>query len=451
MAALYRESPLARGRCPIKLFSSIGKGGQAEVWRGVSENGDPIAVKILHQDGQVEAAEHRMARFKREIASQQSLDHPNIVKILSFDLDAEPPYYTMPLALGSLEQRVRELDKARRSGADTPEPEDLSEVLLVPIVNALAFAHERGVIHRDLTPSNVLIFEGDIPGISDFGLSKDLSTTDASLTKTGIGMGTDAYMAPEQRLNGKLADARSDVFSMGWIIYNVLVGRHESFTPNFDNIPPNFRYLISTSVADKADDRFPSAVELSVELSTAIAASRLPAASLVDLSKNIANGDVNTRHEFVRALLALNSTGELAVAIASIDPDATAILSEEPSLGEIAKRVHESVHAGDLDEVWAARLAFALRDIVRGLASTGRNAAAVQDLLNTGFDLAAQTDSEYVFDRLREMVKASMVTQLEPFLATAFRHRRADRDLTRRAIADLNDFPRRLLPPEFSG
>ncbi|TWU57995.1 serine/threonine-protein kinase [Rubripirellula reticaptiva] len=192
----------------------IGQGGMGVVLRAYdNELNRPVAVKVLspHLAG-VGAAR---ARFMREAQAAAAVVHPAIVPIYSVVTSARLPYLVMPLVTGgNLQQRI-----------DREGPLDLIEVLriAVQLADGLAAAHRMGVIHRDIKPANILVEEGGIRYlISDFGLARALN--DASLTCSGMIAGTPQYMSPEQA-RGDVADAQSDLFSLGSLMYALATGR----------------------------------------------------------------------------------------------------------------------------------------------------------------------------------------------------------------------------------
>ncbi len=184
------------------------------VLRGIDpELNRPVAIKVLspHLAG-VGAAR---ARFMREAQSAASVVHPSIVPIYSVVTSARLPYLVMPcINGGNLQQRI-----------DREGPLDLDEVLRIglQVAEGLAAAHRHGVIHRDIKPANILIEEGNGRAlISDFGLARALD--DATLTISGMIAGTPQYMSPEQA-RGEPIDARSDLFSLGSLLYALSTGR----------------------------------------------------------------------------------------------------------------------------------------------------------------------------------------------------------------------------------
>jgi len=197
---LAEEPPGKFGR--YTLIRELGRGGGGCVYLARDpELGREIAIKIL--DRGVAA---QPERFRREMGILAALRHPNIVTI--FDAGAEDgrPYYAMEYAGG-------------RSLAEAKLPLAEAVQVLEQVALACHAAHEKSIVHRDLKPANVLL--ADRPLVADFGIAK---TADAGLTETGQTLGTPHYMSPEQAA-GREVDARSDVFSMGTMLYEMMTGR----------------------------------------------------------------------------------------------------------------------------------------------------------------------------------------------------------------------------------
>jgi len=194
-------------------------GGMARVF--VAEDSDlgrKVVIKILPPDL---AASVSAERFRREILTVARLQHPHIVPVLKAgDLDGLP-YFVMPYVDGE------SLDIRLRRSRTVSVREALG--ILKDVARALAFAHERGVVHRDITPGNVLLAAGSAT-VTDFGVAKALSTarrsgeTGAGLTHTGMSLGTILYMAPEQAASDPEIDGRADIYSLGITAYEMLSG-----------------------------------------------------------------------------------------------------------------------------------------------------------------------------------------------------------------------------------
>jgi len=194
-------------------------GGMARVF--VAEDSDlgrKVVIKILPPDL---AASVSAERFRREILTVARLEHPHIVPVLKAgDLDGLP-YFVMPYVDGE------SLDIRLRRSRTVSVREALG--ILKDVARALAFAHERGVVHRDIKPGNVLLAAGSAT-VTDFGVAKALSTarrsgeTGAGLTHTGMSLGTILYMAPEQAASDPEIDGRADIYSLGITAYEMLSG-----------------------------------------------------------------------------------------------------------------------------------------------------------------------------------------------------------------------------------
>jgi serine/threonine protein kinase len=207
---------------PYEILSSLGSGGMGEVYRARDTKLDrDVAVKILPERlaGDADA----LSRFEREAKAVAALSHPNILGIFDFGRDGANVYAAMELLEG---ENLRE----RLSGGAL-SPRKAIEYAL-QIAAGLAAAHEKGIVHRDLKPENVFVtHEGRIK-LLDFGLAKVVTMADAGsvaptaalATEPGVVMGTVGYMSPEQ-VRGKPADHRSDIFSFGAILYEMLSGK----------------------------------------------------------------------------------------------------------------------------------------------------------------------------------------------------------------------------------
>lgn len=208
-----------------QLLRKAGEGGMAWVFQGLDlETQQQIAVKVLLPEL---AQRHKLyERFRREAHIQMQLQHPGIVQVLGQVETHGLVGMWMTWAEGSLVHILGQRDLT------------LPEVawLLPQLLDALSYAHQKGIIHRDLKPDNILmcVQEGSfIPQISDFGIAKILN--EAGLTRTGACMGTPQYMPPEQWVDSKHVDPRADVYSMGVLLYRLLVG-HLPFQGSYSQL-----------------------------------------------------------------------------------------------------------------------------------------------------------------------------------------------------------------------
>ncbi|HEY3052293.1 MAG TPA: serine/threonine-protein kinase, partial [Thermoanaerobaculia bacterium] len=202
-----------------RILAPLGAGGMGEVYRARDEklNRD-LALKILSAD--LAANAEHVRRFQQEAHAASALNHPNIITIYDIGRTDDTAYIAMELVDG---QDLRSM----QAGARLP----LKNVLriAVKVADGLAAAHERGIVHRDLKPENVMISRDGFVKILDFGLAKlvraftEMEST-APHTTPGAVFGTVAYMSPEQAA-GRVVDFRSDQFSLGVILYEMLTGR----------------------------------------------------------------------------------------------------------------------------------------------------------------------------------------------------------------------------------
>jgi serine/threonine protein kinase len=206
------------GNC--QLLEPIGRGGTATVYKAYQPSLDRyVAVKVLPTYLTHNSA--FAARFEREARAVAKLDHPHILPVYDFGREGDLIYIVMKyVEAGTLKEILG-------------EPLDVEAVveIISQMGEALDYAHQEGVIHRDVKPSNVLMDRGKWALLTDFGLAKMVEAK-VQLTNTGVGMGTPAYMSPEQG-QGTSVDARSDVYSMGVMLYEMLTGQvpYEAETP----------------------------------------------------------------------------------------------------------------------------------------------------------------------------------------------------------------------------
>jgi hypothetical protein len=194
-----------------EVVASLGEGSFSQVYRVRHlQHGDEFAMKLLKQDM---LANDVTARFAREMELGRDMVHPNLVRVYGFGEHRGAPYLVMELLHG-------ETLAARVERAPMSIEEALS--LFTQICAAMHFAHDHNVVHRDLKPENIMLLDDGTLRVMDFGIAKMLNRE--KLTATGTALGTPLYMSPEH-LNSKKLDARSDVYSLGVILYEMLTGR----------------------------------------------------------------------------------------------------------------------------------------------------------------------------------------------------------------------------------
>jgi serine/threonine protein kinase len=278
--------PLATGTRlgAYEIVAPLGAGGMGEVYRARDTKlGREIALKVL--PAEVSSHSDRLARFEREARTVAGLSHPNIVVLHSMEQEGDTHFLTMELVEG------RSLDRQLTEGLALARVLELGAEL----ADALAAAHERGVIHRDLKPANVMLTREGRVKVLDFGLAKlaledgspDLSraaTVAAPISGVGDVVGTLPYMAPEQ-IRGESVDARSDLFSLGVVLYELIAGRRpftgESpadiisailrdapapLARSRTDLPPDLESVVDRCLEKNARQRFQTALDVANEL-----------------------------------------------------------------------------------------------------------------------------------------------------------------------------------------
>jgi serine/threonine protein kinase len=274
----------------VRIEREIARGGMAEVYLGTHLTLDrAVAVKVMHN--YVESDPDLQSRFEREAKVVAGLRHPNIVQIFDYDTAEGHPYIVMEYLMGpSLAVYLRELHKR----GQRLEPMQVAR-LLITIATALDYAHEQGVVHRDIKPGNIILHNKSKhisveqhltartePVITDFGLVRIAQS--ATQTASGAVSGTPAYMSPEQA-QGLKVDYRSDIYSLGVVLYEMVAGRipfdgDTSWTlifkhineppPAIEGIQPAIQAVIDRALAKKPEDRYQSARELAADYLEAI-------------------------------------------------------------------------------------------------------------------------------------------------------------------------------------
>jgi serine/threonine protein kinase/Tol biopolymer transport system component len=274
---------------PYEILAQIGAGGMGEVWRARDKRiGRDVAVKVLPEsftDGDEE-----LWRFEQEARAAGGLNHPGLVTIFDVGTTGGSPYIVMELLEG---ETLRDtIDKALSASA--PAPLQLRKVIdyATQIASALAVAHEKGIIHRDLKPENLFLTSEGRVKILDFGLAKlaaesaEAGATGKAARRTSVGIvvGTPGYMSPEQA-RGLALDHRTDIFSLGSVLYELLSGRPAFDCPSametmnavlqveppplttlVPNIPPALDAIVAHCMEKNARERFQSARDLAFQL-----------------------------------------------------------------------------------------------------------------------------------------------------------------------------------------
>ena len=354
------------------LERELGRGGMATVFLAQdAKHGRPVALKVLHPEL---AASLGPERFRREITLAAKLQHPHILTVLD---SGETPdgllWFTMPYVEGeSLRDR---LNRERQ----LPVPEALR--LAREAALALDYAHRHGVVHRDVKPENILLIDGQAM-VADFGIARALApSTGQTLTETGVALGTPAYMSPEQASGERTLDARTDIYSLGAVLYEMLAGEPPFTGPTaqaviarrFTERPRALRTIretvaepveraVETAMAKAPADRFATAADFAKALDAAERTTSVPAAS-VPAGTSAARPLSTARRRFPVAAAALGLGFLVGVGVLFAWRRHAAGSGESAAAGPVRLAVLPFDNLGDSSEAYFAD---GLTDAVRG-------------------------------------------------------------------------------------
>ena len=253
----------------------IGRGGAARVFSAKDPSGSPVALKVLHPQLAVSVTAER---FLREIAFLEKIDHPHIAGLIDYGESEYLLYYVMEFVDGPT---ARE-HMTRKGAMDVPDVMQMGDNLL----NALRYAHERGIVHRDVKPENIVLAERGAV-LLDFGIARAVAQSGTDrLTRSGFAVGTSSYMSPEQIEGADDLDQRSDIYSLGCLLFECLAGQppfsasHEDvvlrmhldpkdkpdLSQSRDDLPSGLAELVGRALEHERNDRWPSAEEMNAAL-----------------------------------------------------------------------------------------------------------------------------------------------------------------------------------------
>jgi serine/threonine-protein kinase len=262
------------GRYAIQ--SELGRGAMGVVYKATDTALErTVAVKTVNMALERDGAEKYEARFYQEARAAGSLNHPNIVTVYDVGKEGNVAYMAMEFVQGP------ELRTLLAEGRALPVPQSVS--IAAQVAEGLAYAHQHGVVHRDIKPANIMVL-GDGPvKITDFGIARMRANND-ELTQSGMMLGSPKYMSPEQVI-GKRADHRSDIFSLGVILYEMLTGNAPftgenvtalmyqivNFVPPAPSavspaVPDLLNFIVAKMLAKPLEERYQSAQELANDL-----------------------------------------------------------------------------------------------------------------------------------------------------------------------------------------
>jgi len=253
------------------IMRKLGEGGMGSVWLCRGPSKELAALKVLP----VHLAKQRpfLTRFFREAQASIKLQHPNIVRGMAVDEDRGNYYFAMEFVDG--------ISVRKMIDDQGPLPPDKATDIIRQAAEGLAYAHEAGIVHRDIKPDNIMVAKDGVVKLADLGLARQVDAEMTALTRTGTGMGTPFYMAPEQGTDAKRADARSDIYSLGATWYHMVTGqvpftgatpleimtkhlRQPAKSPRAvrSDVPRSVSMLIERMLAKKPESRVQSAGEL---------------------------------------------------------------------------------------------------------------------------------------------------------------------------------------------
>jgi serine/threonine protein kinase len=264
--ALYEGQMLG----PYQIIGQLGQGGMATVYKAYHAKLDRyVAIKVMHpafkDDGNF------LARFEREAQIVAKLEHPHIVQVYDYAEHDGQPYLVMKFIEGRTLKRIL--------SAAPPTLDDILNIL-TPIAAALTYAHKQGVLHRDIKPSNIVLDNNNVPYLTDFGLARIAQAGESTMSADMI-LGTPQYISPEQARGEKNLDYHTDLYSLGVILYEMVVGRvpfnadtpyaivHDQIYSDLPlpsklnpEVPPPVEKVLLKALAKNPADRFGSATEM---------------------------------------------------------------------------------------------------------------------------------------------------------------------------------------------
>jgi eukaryotic-like serine/threonine-protein kinase len=339
-----------------ELVELIASGGMADVYRATDTLLDrDVAIKVL--PGHLSNDPSFVARFQREAKAAARLNHPNIVSLFDYGSDGGTPFIVMEYVEGRTVCETLE---------DTPRlsPQRAAEVA-IGVTRALARAHGAGVVHRDITSSNVMITEHDTK-VADFGISRTLTSDDQATTaRNGVIVGTAAYLSPEQA-RGIAADQRSDIYSLGIVLYEMLTGRvpfqgesslgtaYQHITdrpvpPSLlnEDVPASLEAIVLRAIAKDPEDRYMSALDMEKDLQRFLLGDRVDATMMLEPEPEERwiqlTPPPKAKKSWFRKLLPLAVVASLVVAIYSAI--SLESISSVPEVPELEGRIIEDARS----------------------------------------------------------------------------------------------------------
>jgi serine/threonine protein kinase len=338
---------------PYQITAQLGQGGMATVYKAYHSKLDRyVAIKVMHpafkDDGNF------LARFEREAQIVAKLEHPHIVPVYDYSETDGQPYLVMKFIEGRTLKRIL-------SGG----PPTLEQILniLTPIAGALTYAHKQGVLHRDIKPSNIVMDNNGVPYLTDFGLARIAQAGESTMSADMI-LGTPQYISPEQARGERNLDSRTDLYSLGVILYEMVVGRvpfnadtpyaivHDHIysdlpKPSLLNpdIPPAVEAMLIKALSKNPADRYNTANEMIDAFRRAVAESGLTA---LDPERNKAAEEAFDRIDNAPTMPPVRTPTPVAI------PAPIPTRRPTPSLNPDDRKVEMKMDFGDWD--WGSKV-----------------------------------------------------------------------------------------------
>ena len=284
-----------------KKLNKIGSGGYGTVYRAIrKEDNVKVAMKVLNSPEKPEDA----GRFEREVKLQRSLNHPNVVHIIGRNLSVSPPWFVMELADDNLESILD----------DIIGQESVAINIFRQILAGISHAHQNGVIHRDLKPQNVLIFKERhefLAKVGDFGIARIDPRDTTTITGTSDPLGTIQYSAPEQLTSAREADHRSDIYSLGKLLCEMLTGEIPLYSVYVDMLDDKYQYIVQKCIENDPDQRFQSVEELRQQFEWAVRPPELleaPSVRMRNILESYIIADSDTKSSLLDELIQIFET-----------------------------------------------------------------------------------------------------------------------------------------------
>lgn len=437
-----------------RLGDVIGTGGMSEVYRATdSLLGRDVAIKMLRPEMARDV--NFRERFRKEAQNSGRLNHPNIVAVYDTGEADEDgmaiPYIVMELVHGrTLRDLVRE---------DGPlSPREAAQVL-IPVAHALQASHDAGIIHRDVKPANIMITNTGQVKVMDFGIARALDDSTSAMTQTSAVIGTAQYLSPEQA-QGKPADARSDVYALGCVLYEAVTGhapfegetpfavayQHVQEEPNApsesldpDSLTPtervNLDAVVLTSMAKDPMDRYQSAQEFGADLE------RMSSGNVTRAAQMHIADDEPSAH----------SQPEDSTRVAAVHP-ATTTMDPQPAAAAGVPVAAPGVASADINERDGARksrpwikwiaiiLAIALAGLLIGFAFDYWNTPQQQQQAEQEQDQQAQANMVTVPD-VEDRPRSEVIAELEDLDLLVTVNEEANPDIARDNAIRINPAP----------